>query len=152
MAQWTKGKSGNPRGRPRRGHSLSEILREVGEQADATGEPRQRLLGRRIWDEALAGKEWAARLIFAYVEGLPLPSGVDASDVKIEVIYVQQNSIAIAGTAPSADEGDSGVEAVQRGLCGPQIRKELAGPGQIDSAGPGGEADGLVCTDLPPIV
>jgi hypothetical protein len=154
MAKWIKGISGNPRGRPKRGAALSDCLRAVGEEfkRTAAGPVQYKwLLARAIWCAALKGEAWAASLIFNRIEGLPLPMGVNPSEIqKIEVLYVEHNSIAIAGATPGADEDDPGGEALQRGLRGPEIRQELAGPGQADPAGAGGQANGLVCPDVPP--
>ena len=37
---WTKGKSGNPRGRPRKGRSLADLLRSAGSRRVSPDDPR----------------------------------------------------------------------------------------------------------------
>jgi len=60
MGKWKPGVSGNPRGRPRRGESLSEALRD---QVDA------RKLAKAVLEMAYSGSVPAVSLVFDRVEG-----------------------------------------------------------------------------------
>jgi hypothetical protein len=70
---WVAGKSGNPRGRPCKKQSVSELMAEIGE-AQRTDAPVCRLeeLVTKLFDLAIAGDVAAARLVLAYLEGLPV--------------------------------------------------------------------------------
>jgi hypothetical protein len=61
MAQWRKGQSGNPRGRPRRGNSFSEALRSKGTPDE---------LAEIAWKAARNGEPWAIQMIFNRMEPL----------------------------------------------------------------------------------
>jgi uncharacterized protein DUF5681 len=62
MARWTKGQSGNPRGRPRRGSTFSEALR-------AKGTPEE--LAELAWKAARNGEPWAIQTLFNRLEPQP---------------------------------------------------------------------------------
>ena len=62
MARWTKGESGNPRGRPRRGNTFSDALR-------AKGTPEE--LDELAWKAARNGEPWAILTLFNRLEPQP---------------------------------------------------------------------------------
>jgi hypothetical protein len=70
---WVAGQSGNPSGRPPKGKTVSELMAEIAEaqRADA---PVSRLeeLVEKLFDLAIAGDVAAAKLILAYLEGMPV--------------------------------------------------------------------------------
>ncbi len=59
MPQWTKGRSGNPKGRPKRGHSFSDAL-------DAKGTAEE--LAELAWKAAREGEPWAIQMIYNRLE------------------------------------------------------------------------------------
>lgn len=79
---WRPGQSGNPRGRPRKGKSLTEILERCGRERDPeSGRPRYELLAEKLWQLALDGHLEAVKLLYNRVDGLPrmqLPLGTRA--------------------------------------------------------------------------
>jgi hypothetical protein len=62
MPRWTKGQSGNPRGRPRRGYTFTDALR-------AKGTPEE--LAEVAWKAARKGEPWAIQMIFNRLEPQP---------------------------------------------------------------------------------
>jgi hypothetical protein len=62
MSQWIKGQSGNPKGRPKRGHTFTDALRAKGSPAE---------LAEIAWKAARAGEAWAIQLIFNRLEPQP---------------------------------------------------------------------------------
>jgi hypothetical protein len=70
------GQSGNPAGRAKKGTSLTDILRELGELRDAKtreGEmvTRKEALGNKMWSLALKGNENIAKYIYDRIDGKP---------------------------------------------------------------------------------
>ena len=62
-----RGKSGNPKGRPRKGYSITETFRDM-----FCSDPELKAkLARNILDKAIAGDISACKLIWSYVDGLP---------------------------------------------------------------------------------
>jgi hypothetical protein len=55
MPRWSKGRSGNPKGRPKRGQAFSDALR-------AHGTPDE--LAQLAWKAAREGAPWAIQMIF----------------------------------------------------------------------------------------
>ena len=77
---WTKGRSGNPSGRRRKGRSLAALLRSAGSRRVGPDDPRTRLraLVEALWDMAIHDRNpVAVRLIFEYLLGKPLPRAAD---------------------------------------------------------------------------
>jgi hypothetical protein len=72
-----KGKSGNPNGRPKRGDSLTDILRELGNTQDVNynGEPieRKRAIAEAIWKKAISeGDFQSIKFLYDRLDGLPV--------------------------------------------------------------------------------
>jgi len=59
MARWSKGRSGNPRGRPKHEHTFTAALR-------AQGTPEE--LAQLAWKAAREGAPWAVQMIFNRLE------------------------------------------------------------------------------------
>jgi len=71
--RWRPGCSGNPRGRPRRGESLAELLRSVlAEKVEIEGGrrvTRARLVAETLVAKAIEGNVPAIRVVFERIEG-----------------------------------------------------------------------------------
>lgn len=64
---WQKGQSGNINGRPPKGYSISETIREMFES-----DPKlKQKLAKVIIDKAINGDMSASKLIWSYADGLP---------------------------------------------------------------------------------
>lgn len=82
MARFEKGQSGNPRGRPKKGQTFTDILKGQGELLDVsikdpnTGEStpitRKEAISDKLWRLALAGDVAAIRYIYDRVDGRPM--------------------------------------------------------------------------------
>ncbi|EKD80201.1 MAG: hypothetical protein ACD_40C00179G0002 [uncultured bacterium] len=71
---WQKGQSGNVGGRPKKGYSISETIREMFESDPIL----KKKLAKTIIDKAIRGDMSACKLIWSYADGLPR-QGVDMS-------------------------------------------------------------------------
>lgn len=69
---YKKGISGNPHGRPKKGYSITEIFHEMFQS-----EPKLRIkLARKILSKAMQGDLVACKLIWSYMDGLPVQHSV----------------------------------------------------------------------------
>ena len=76
---FTKGVSGNPAGRPRKGQSLADLIRRYGDQKDpTTGKRRKDLLALMLWDKSLEGDLRAAEYVADRLLGRP------AQEIRLE--------------------------------------------------------------------
>ena len=76
---WKPGKSGNPKGRPRKRHCLSDALRDVLEEAesildDGTPLTKAQVIARLVVNKACEGQQWAVELVWDRIEGKPKQS------------------------------------------------------------------------------
>jgi hypothetical protein len=69
---WRAGRSGNPRGRPPKGMTLSGLMRDMAEGVTASGVTHKQVVVAKIWEMAEGGDLAAARLVFEYVDGKPV--------------------------------------------------------------------------------
>jgi hypothetical protein len=67
---WAKGESGNAKGRPPKGYSISETVRQMFE----TSPDLKKKLVKTMVDKAIEGDMSACKLIWSYVDGLPRQS------------------------------------------------------------------------------
>jgi hypothetical protein len=126
---WQRGRSGNPRGRPRSGEELGTLLRQMVDR---------RRFAEKLCELCYAGDIQAMRLLLSYTDGLPIACAENqgAEGIQITVTYVQSNNrSAIAGVTPGASESDPGGQAVQRPLLRAPLGQDDAGDGSPDSPG-----------------
>jgi hypothetical protein len=107
------GTSGNPNGRPKRGESLTDILRMQGDIEDVSLEgekvSRKTALGHKMWQLALRGKEATMRYLYDRVDGKPTQEIKVQSDVAIDAPIV----LMVAGVEIESnddDDSDSGTD------------------------------------------
>ena len=100
MPKWVPGQSGNPKGRPRRGHSAAEMARAVSQErvefldeAEKAVYSRLERLVRVLWTKALDGDLKAIRCLLEYMEGKPVQ--VIAATVKKEGDSVSADELAV---------------------------------------------------------
>lgn len=73
---WSKGECGNPKGRPRKGKTLTDILEKYGRKRDVELDDgkkyrRKDVLATKVWEMALNGDFPAIKFIWERIEGLP---------------------------------------------------------------------------------
>jgi len=72
---FVKGRSGNPKGRPKGTPSIPDILRRIGaEPAGVNNETKLDLVMRKVYAEAVKGRQWAVEFIATRTEGKPRDS------------------------------------------------------------------------------
>lgn len=70
--QWEPGTSGNPKGRPPKGQSLTELMREFLEDVPEGREiTYKELFIKNVITMALQGDFYAIKLIWNYIDGMP---------------------------------------------------------------------------------
>lgn len=65
--RFPKGVSGNPNGRPPKGYSITETIREMMDEQPEI----KRALGSKILESALKGDMTAIKLLWSYMDGMP---------------------------------------------------------------------------------
>ena len=139
MGRWTKGNSGNPRGRPKRGTAIAEIARDQIERHQLVEKLGSIGAGEGDYREADVDQQLRAiQLLLAYGYGPPKADKErNEGGVIIQVVYAETNQIAIAGATPGAVASHSGSETVQRGLLRATLGEDGPGDGPADPSGSG---------------
>lgn len=75
---WKPGQTGNPNGRPPKGYSITETVREMMTKKPAT----KKALGTKILEMALQGDISAIKTIWSYMDGTPVQSNIISGDEK----------------------------------------------------------------------
>jgi hypothetical protein len=70
---WQKGQSGNPAGRPKKGLSFSDIIRQQGEIVK-NGKPTKDLLVEKLYELSMKGDMAALKYLMDRVDGTPRQS------------------------------------------------------------------------------
>jgi hypothetical protein len=109
VSRFRKGLSGNPKGRPKRGHSFTEALR-------AHGTPDE--LAQLAWKAAREGAPWAIQMIFNRLEPQsaesPIPqesphdNPTDYSRLTVDEIQQLENLLERARNRTALAEGREG--------------------------------------------
>ena len=96
---FAKGKSGNPKGRPRKQQCIPDILRKIGaEEIDTQNGKMTKIEGlmRMVYKEAVTGNQWAVNFIADRTEGKPAQTmdyttaGEPISEVRRIIIEAQE--------------------------------------------------------------
>jgi len=82
-----KGKSGNPEGRPKRGHAIADILNELG-SAKAGNKTRREQMLANVYKLAQEGEKWAVEFIADRTEGKPTQTNINIEQEKAEVVEI----------------------------------------------------------------
>ncbi len=128
---WQRGRSGNPRGRPRSGEELAGILRQT---IDC------KRFAEKLCELCYAGDVQAMRLLLSYTDGVPigLAAAEDTQAIQITVTYVQQNNrVELTSAASGPGQSDPAGEAVQCRELRSTLWQDRAGDGSTDPLGPG---------------
>jgi hypothetical protein len=133
-----KGTSGNVAGRPKRAEAASEIARGLVKKYQIF-ERLARTAAGEAPDEGgtkptISEQTNAQKLLLAYGYGTPIQmtEAMQATDVHIQVTYVQQNRIEITGATSGPAEGIERGAEVQCVESGPPLREIDAGPSPAD--------------------
>ena len=74
--KWKAGESGNPKGRPKKGETLTDILNQLGSVKRLYGDSvveRKKALAEMLWSKAIDDKDiMAAKYIFDRIDGTPI--------------------------------------------------------------------------------
>jgi len=139
MARWVKGKSGNPRGRPKTATAIADLARSQVEKHKLVEKLGSIGAGAGDYREVDVDQQLRAiQLLLAYGYGPPRAEVEGGEGLKIQVIYAQANHIAITSAAPGAIPSDSGSQALQCRLLRPPLGQDGVGDGSTDSSGSAG--------------
>jgi hypothetical protein len=82
--RWQKGQSGNPKGRPEKGCSITELVKEM-----LANDPKtKRRLVKMLLGKAMAGDLHAMKLVMQYVDGMPVQQQVVDANIHSKVGYL----------------------------------------------------------------
>lgn len=106
LNQFEKGRSGNPKGRPPKEWTMTGLYKEAGEEETETGEPRKKIVARKLWEKAQKGDVLAIKELGNRIDGMPKQS-MDWQGV-LEVVPI------LGGHALPSNHGDQeAIEAKQ---------------------------------------
>jgi hypothetical protein len=105
MTKWAAGQSGNPNGRPKRGHALSDLLAKSLQEQESDGRTKAEVIAEKLVEQASKGDIDALKIILDRTEGkVPDTTNLNASGaLKIRVVYEGVNAKA-ASTSRGADD------------------------------------------------
>ena len=97
MARWVKGKSGNPRGRPKSRTAIADLARTQIEKHKLVEKLGSIGAGEGTYRDVEVDQQLRAiQLLLAYGYGPPRPETEGCEGLKIQVVYAETNHIAIA--------------------------------------------------------
>jgi hypothetical protein len=135
MPRWTKGQSGNRKGRPKSGTAIAELAR--GQVARHKLIEKLGSIGARLGEYVKVDVDQqmrAIQLLLAYGYGPPRAEVNVGEGMVIQVVYAETNNIAINSAAPGAIPGDSASQTLQRGLLRAPLGQDSTGDGSINSS------------------
>ena len=86
---WTKGKTGNPNGAPKRSWTWASELQKAVEEATKDGRPIKEIIAKALVRETLKGNVHAMRELMNRMDGMPM-QGVDVTSLgeKLEAPHI----------------------------------------------------------------
>lgn len=85
---WKKGQSGNPNGRPPKEWTMTQLYKDAGEEADETGEPRKKIVARKLWEIAQKGDVTAIKELGNRIDGMPkqvIEGGDEDKPIRLDI-------------------------------------------------------------------
>src|ERR1043166_5338501 len=123
MARWTKGQSGNPRGRPKTGTAIAELARGQVEKHKLFAKLGSIAAGEQA-DVDVGQQLRAIQLLLAYGYGPPRAEIEKGNRLTVQVIYGPTNRIGITRADTRASEDHRGGQTVQRALLRAPLRQD----------------------------
>jgi hypothetical protein len=88
-----KGKSGNPKGRPKAGESLTKLMANyLDKEEDGTGLLRKTLLIKKIYEMAMSGNTTCQNMLLDRIEGKPHQAIALSADIRQKEIDMSKLS------------------------------------------------------------
>ncbi len=116
---WKEGQSGNPNGRPKKGHSITETIRAMMDEKPEI----KKALGAKILQMAVEGDITAIKTIWNYLDGMPLQkSEIGGTDGQPILISAFKGFIPPGTPITSTPDGSHAIEppAVQDDSVAPK--------------------------------
>lgn len=88
-----KGVSGNPKGRPKKGTSLTELLREKLSQLDDNGVSAKDKIVQQVLDKAMEGDKDFVKFAWSYIDGMPKQSLDVTARTWAEALLIEEKKL-----------------------------------------------------------
>jgi hypothetical protein len=129
---FTKGKSGNPNGRPPVGKTVAELARKIGEGKRRGSKPLVERAIQKMFELAAAGDVPAFKAVMAYAYGMPKQQ--IEQDTIMEIVFAED--INTLGTSPALASARAEVEkSISRGASVNRLRGQASGENGSGQAG-----------------
>ena len=134
---WTKGKSGNPRGRPKSGTAIADLARRQVDKHKLIDKLASIAAGAKEYSDVDVDQQLRAiQLLLAYGCGPPRAEIGSTEGLRIEVVS-ETNYFAIASAARDPDSSVAASEALQRPMLRASLGQDDVGDGSPDSSSAG---------------